>query len=275
MEGVVVKVLAGVITVNTPNGLINCTVKGRLKLDDYPTAGDVVWVEVIDDLGVVTKIYPRRNLLDRPRIANVDQIFIFMAAASPEPNAYLVDRLLVIAEYWKLKAIIGFNKTDLKKCELPEIYRDIGYDVYEFSLLEDGAIGVLREALKDKTTVLAGPSGVGKTTFVNKLLGEQRVTADVSEKTQRGRHTTRVVELLRIPEGGYIADTPGFSRLDVLIDDERTLWRYFKEYQNANCRFADCMHLKEPGCSVRDKIHPLRFQSYVELLKEIEVMKPW
>jgi ribosome biogenesis GTPase len=208
MEGVVVKVLAGVITVNTPNGLINCTVKGRLKLDDYPTAGDVVWVEVIDDLGVVTKIYPRRNLLDRPRIANVDQIFIFMAAASPEPNAYLVDRLLVIAEYWKLKAIIGFNKTDLKKCELPEIYRDIGYDVYEFSLLEDGAIDVLREALKDKTTVLAGPSGVGKTTFVNKLLGEQRVTADVSEKTQRGRHTTRVVELLRIPEGGYIADTP-------------------------------------------------------------------
>ena len=115
MEGVVVKVLAGVITVNTPNGLINCTVKGRLKLDDYPIAGDVVWVEVIDDLGVVTKIYPRRNLLDRPRIANVDQIFIFMAAASPEPNAYLVDRLLVIAEYWKLKTIIGFNKNRLEK----------------------------------------------------------------------------------------------------------------------------------------------------------------
>ncbi|MDD2430995.1 MAG: ribosome small subunit-dependent GTPase A [Firmicutes bacterium] len=275
MKGVVVKVLAGVFTVNTLEGKLECSVKGRLKLDDYPTVGDVVELEISSNHVVITRIMPRLNLLDRPKIANVNQMFIFMATSSPEPNNYLIDRLTVLSEYWQLKTIIGFNKLDLKKSDLAGIYRGIGYDVYEFSLLDDAKSQLIRGLLKDKTTVLAGPSGVGKTTFVNKLLGYDRETADVSEKTQRGKHTTRVVELLQLPEGGYIADTPGFSRLDVLIDDPKDLSRYFREYQGATCRFANCMHLKEPGCSKRDNIHPLRFQSYRELLKEIEEMKPW
>lgn len=277
MRGVVVKVLAGVVTVNIDgdNKELECGIKGRLKLEDYPTVGDLVLVENVDDYPLIKEILPRNNILDRPRIANVDQIFIFMAAMSPEPNNYLIDRLTVLGEYWGLDIVIGFNKSDLNKTNLSDIYRQIGYNVYEFSLINDDNIVDLSSILKDKITVLAGPSGVGKTTFVNKLLGKNRDTALVSKKTQRGKHTTRVVELLSLPFGGYIADTPGFSRLDVLLDDSKTLSSCFVEFRDNQCRFQDCLHLKEPGCSVKEKIHPLRYLSYQNLLVEIEEMKPW
>lgn len=275
MTGIVVKVLAGIYTVYTENGYLTAVSKGRLKLDEYPVVGDRIKLEMTNCPAVISEILPRRNLLDRPRIANIDQLFIFNAAALPAPQSYLIDRLTVLGEYWKLKTIIGFNKIDLGRCNLADSYRLLGYKVYEFSLLNDQEFTELKSALKDQITVLAGPSGVGKTTFVNKLLEHDRKTGEVSEKTRRGKHTTREVELLQLPFGGYLADTPGFSRLDVCLTDPHSLSDYFIEMQGVKCRFQNCLHLKEPGCQIRDKIDPLRYQSYVELLTEIKERTPW
>ncbi len=275
MEGVVVRILAGVFTVNTVEGLYDCSVRGKLKLEDIPVVGDNVIVEKTATEAVIISILPRRNILERPKIANVDQMFIFMAATAPDPNNYLIDRLTVLGEYWQLGLIIGFNKIDLKKNELADIYRRLGYEVLEFSLAKDENLDVINELLKDKITVLAGPSGSGKTTLVNHLVGDIRRTGDVSEKSKRGKHTTRVVELIKLPSGGFIADTPGFSRLDVFLDNPQKLASCFRETQNSSCYFQNCRHLKEPGCSVREKMSPERYESYKQLLQEIEEMRPW
>jgi len=275
MEGVVVKILAGVFTVNTVEGLYDCSVRGKLKLEDIPVVGDNVRVEITATEAVITSILPRRNILERPKIANVDQMFIFMAATSPDPNNYLIDRLTVLGEYWQLGLIIGFNKIDLKKNNLVNIYRSLGYEVLEFSLANDENLDVISELLKDKITVLAGPSGAGKTTLVNQLVGDFRRTGDVSEKSKRGKHTTRVVELIKLPFGGFIADTPGFSRLDVFLDNPQKLASCFRETKSSSCYFQNCLHLKEPGCSVREMMSPERYESYKQLLQEIEEMRPW
>lgn len=275
MEGVVVKILAGVFTVNTVEGLYDCSVRGKLKLEDIPVVGDKVRVEKTATEAVITSILPRRNILERPKIANVDQMFIFMAATSPDPNNYLIDRLTVLGEYWQLGLIIGFNKIDLKKNNLVNIYRSLGYEVLEFSLANDENLDVISELLKDKITVLAGPSGAGKTTLVNQLVGDFRRTGDVSEKSKRGKHTTRVVELIKLPFGGFIADTPGFSRLDVFLDNPQKLASCFRETKSSSCYFQNCLHLKEPGCSVREMMSPERYESYKQLLQEIEEMRPW
>lgn len=275
MEGVVVKILAGVFTVNTVEGLYDCSVRGKLKLEDIPVVGDNVRVEKTATEAVITSILPRRNILERPKIANVDQMFIFMAATSPDPNNYLIDRLTVLGEYWQLGLIIGFNKIDLKKNNLVNIYRSLGYEVLEFSLANDENLDVISELLKDKITVLAGPSGAGKTTLVNQLVGDFRRTGDVSEKSKRGKHTTRVVELIKLPFGGFIADTPGFSRLDVFLDNPQKLASCFRETKSSSCYFQNCLHLKEPGCSVREMMSPERYESYKQLLQEIEEMRPW
>ena len=275
MEGVVVKILAGVFTVNTVEGLYDCSVRGKLKLEDIPVVGDKVRVEKTATEAVITSILPRRNILERPKIANVDQMFIFMAATSPDPNNYLIDRLTVLGEYWQLGLIIGFNKIDLKKNNLVNIYRSLGYEVLEFSLANDENLDVISELLKDKITVLAGPSGAGKTTLVNQLVGDFRRTGDVSEKSKRGKHTTRVVELIKLPFGGFIADTPGFSRLDVFLDNPQKLASCFRETKSSSCYFQNCLHLKEPGCSVQEMMSPERYESYKQLLQEIEEMRPW
>lgn len=275
MEGVVVKILAGVFTVNTVEGLYDCSVRGKLKLEDIPVVGDKVRVEKTATEAVITSILPRRNILERPKIANVDQMFIFMAATSPDPNNYLIDRLTVLGEYWQLGLIIGFNKIDLKKNNLVNIYRSLGYEVLEFSLANDENLDVISELLKDKITVLAGPSGAGKTTLVNQLVGDFRRTGDVSEKSKRGKHTTRVVELIKLPFGGFIADTPGFSRLDVFLDNPQKLASCFRETKSSSCYFQNCLHLKEPGCSVKEMMSPERYESYKQLLQEIEEMRPW
>ena len=231
--------------------------------------------------GVIEEIEVRHNELIRPSVSNVDQVIIVFAVAQPAPHSSLLDRFLVLAENQKLKIIICFNKIDLldedKYREIVDIYITVSYKVILTSSIRCKGINDLGKELKDKTTVFAGPSGVGKSTLLNCICPElQLETGKVSSKTGRGKHVTRHAELINIGENSWVVDTPGFSSLAIDFINEEDLHCYFPEfmlYIDA-CRFNSCRHINEPDCGVKEavklgKIPHQRYDSYVRLVGEI------
>lgn len=230
------------------------------------------------------EILPRRNFLERPLVANVDQVLVMGAAAQPTPNLVLIDRLLVTAEYLGLLAIVGINKADLAASStgqaLQQLYQGIGYPAFFFSLQAADGLAALKQHLAGHVTVLAGQSGVGKSSLLNALSTEQVAeTGAISQRGGAGRHTTKHVELLPLPEiiSGFMVDTPGFSRLQLpeglLVAD---LSHYFPEMrQQSNCRFGNsCVHLQEPDCGVKAALEAgliaqSRYDSYQQLYAEL------
>jgi len=263
-----------------------CRARGRLRQEDVkPIVGDRVRCELLSpDTGVVTEILPRRNSLDRPLVANVDQVLVMAAASEPTPNLALIDRLLVTAEYLGLRAVLGINKADLavadEAMDLQKLYQSIGYPSFLFSLRTKMGLAELKAQLEGRVTVMAGQSGVGKSSLLNTLV-EWPVaeTGEVSHRRGMGRHTTKHVELLPLPAPieGFLVDTPGFSRLQLpegLLAAELS-W-YFPEMRPfADCRFgSSCMHLEEPGCGVKEAlasglIAQSRYNSYQQLYGEL------
>lgn len=218
----------------------------------------------------------------RPAVANIDQALVFFAAAQPEPNLGLLDRFLLQMEYKDIPVIIGFNKCDLVEDarirELEKIYKASGYPMVFVSVRESKYLEELKELLSGKTTALAGPSGVGKSSLMNWLLPEASMeTGAVSEKIKRGRHTTRHSELFHIGERTYLFDTPGFSSLYLNDFTDETLKHYFPEFLNyeETCRFTGCNHINEPDCGVKNameegKISPVRYEHYVQMYGELK-----
>lgn len=284
MVGRVIRLLAGYYFVQTESALLRCRARGKLRLaEETPVVGDLVEVSALNESeGVVGRILPRRNLLERPLVANVSQVVVVAAMTSPEPNLILVDRVLVAAEVLGLKGVVFFNKTDLhQREELRGIYEKAGYRVILGSLTCAPAPSELLDVLCGQTSVLAGQSGVGKSSLVRLLCPElDLAVGEVSAKTRQGRHTTRHVELHYLAEcEAFVADTPGFSRLD-LPEGLTTynLAEYFPEMHGAreHCRFGgDCRHRGEPGCAVQEKLLPSkamapeRYKSYLALLEEV------
>lgn len=232
--------------------------------------------------GVIEDRLPRITELHRPPVANVDQVIIIMSFASPPPDLALLDRLLVLAEYEGIKAIVIFNKADLvsppdEKSALPNLYSRINYHVLVTSAKTGYGLEEFKNILAGKVSVLAGPSGVGKSSLIQALqptLSLKR--APVSPKSQRGRHTTRHVELLELDFGGLVADTPGFSRLDLPRMPREDLALFFPEITplRNQCRFNSCLHYTEPGCAVREAvtqglIDRGRYKHYVKFLEEV------
>ena len=227
---------------------------------------------------------PRRNFLLRPKIANVDQCLVVLAAEHPKPDYLLLDRLLVCLLAAKIQPIICFNKLDKpQKLEkfAPQmaVYRQAGFVVQPVSALQQQGIDELKQLLADKITVVAGQSGVGKSTLLNQVQTQKLLTGSISQKLQRGRHTTRMVELLPLADGaqGWIADTPGFSRLNMpeLITTEN-LAEFWPDLQNfgCKCRFDGCRHDKEPDCQVKaavadGRLDKPRYQRYLQLLTSL------
>jgi len=284
MVGRVIRLLAGFYFVQTDSLVLRCRARGKLRTgESQPYVGDFVEVlQLNDGEGVLEKVLPRTNLLERPAVANITQVVVMAAIASPEPNLSLVDRILVSAEQLNLRAVLCFNKSDLsERPDIPAMYEPAGYPVVAVSIKFGDDLDPLFKELANQTSVLAGQSGVGKSSLINRLMPELGIRlGDVSVKTQHGKHTTRHVELIYVPGyNAFIADTPGFSRLDLSTSiASADLSDLFPEMRavRENCRFAyDCRHHNEPGCAVKalvqeGKIGMERYSSYLTLLSEVK-----
>ncbi len=289
MEGKIEKGIAGFYYVHVPQmGIYECKAKGVFRNQNIkPLVGDNVEIEVLDQknwIGNVVSLYPRKNTLIRPAVANIDQALVIFAVTDPLPNLNLLDRFLITMEQQNVDTIICFNKRDLAEetqlIELEACYATCGYPVIFSSNSTLDGMDQVKKVLTGKTTVLAGPSGVGKSSLLNQLNPEAKMeVGEISEKIRRGKHTTRHSELFYIEELGedtYVFDTPGFTSLYLTELEAEELRDYFVEFQEHTkaCQFKGCVHLREPNCGVKKaleekKISQSRYENYCALYWEL------
>jgi ribosome biogenesis GTPase len=298
MQGLVIKSTGSWYEVQTDEGrLIKCRIKGKFRTLDIKTTnpvavGDRVTVEPEPDqeTGLITELEPRKNYIIRKSVnlskqaqiiaANLDQAFLIVTLASPRTSLGFIDRFLVTAEAYDIPAKLIFNKLDLFSAEGLEIlsqyqsiYEQAGYPCYSVSALKATNLDQLRELLKDKVTLVSGHSGVGKSTLINALLpGYELKTGDISDWSDKGKHTTTFAEMFKLPFGGYLIDTPGIRELGVFDIEKQELGRLFPEIRKLmdDCRFNNCRHINEPGCAVLEaleegELEPSRYDSYLSI----------
>ena len=286
MQGKIVKGIAGFYYVYTALGLFECKAKGIFRKEQKkPLVGDLVEMVPVDVekmTGNITEILPRKNTLIRPASANVDQALVIFAIVKPDPNYNLLDRFLITMEEQSLPCLICFNKQDIateeEKQELIEAYGKSGYEVLFVSGKLQEGIDTIRERLQGKTTVVAGPSGVGKSTIINALYPQANMeTGEISRKIERGKHTTRHAELMEIFDNSFIVDSPGFTSLNLGEMEKEELQGFYPEFTpyEKYCKFTGCSHISEPVCGVKDAlergdISRVRYENYKVLYEEIK-----
>ena len=285
MEGIIIKGIGGFYYVKAADGNVyECKARGIFRNEKIiPVIGDNVRIETDGAKGAVTDIFPRRTQLVRPSVANIDMLVLVAAAASPDPNLFLIDKMLINAQINGIQPIICINKTDLTEgTELADIYTNAGYKVISVCAKENIGIDALLDAVKGKISAFAGLSGVGKSSILNILTGNALETGAVSEKIQRGKHTTRHVELFELPQGGFVLDTPGFSSLEIYTIKADELQNYFPEMAQTKdmCRFRGCSHINEPDCAVKamlidGRMPQSRYESYKTLYNQLNSVKEW
>ena len=287
LHGVVVKAYNSFYYVQSEKLLLSCKVRGRFKKERFTLmVGDEVRCSLTGhNEGLIEEILPRRSLLKRPAVANVDQVVITFAAANPDISTTLVDKLLVLAESSHLSALLCINKSDLADSEEPSriipIYTAIGYPVLLTSVKTGQGMAELRQRLIGRVTAFAGPSGAGKSSLLNAVEpGLTLVTGEVSAKIGRGRHTTRYAQLLPLSGGGFVVDTPGFSATEFTELDPTGLGLCFPEIAGlaGGCKFSTCLHDREPQCAVKDAVQTggvelSRYESYKAILQELRDTK--
>lgn len=287
MQGIIIKGIGGFYYVKINNKIYECKARGKFRHNDLsPLVGDKVIIDVDKDKGFIKEICTRTSKLIRPSIANVTQAFIVFAVRNPDFNLDLLNKFLILCEINKLKVVVCFNKIDLATSDELEdtisLVKSIGYEIIYLNAKLGKGIEEIKNHLRDNVTVFCGPSGVGKSTILNSVVGHLAMeTGVISEKLKRGKHTTRHCELLEI-DGGYVADSPGFSSLDIGFIKKEELqlcFPEFLEYQDS-CKFSTCMHYKEPGCSVKEavnegKININRYNFYLKTLEEILNRREW
>ena len=292
MQGKIVKGISGFYYVHVVGtGIYECKAIGVFRNRKVkPLVGDNVEIVVLDEekhLGNVEEILPRKNELIRPAVSNIDMALVIFAAAKPDPNFNLLDRFLCMMEYQKVPVTICFNKCDLvseeEKENLQKIYAPAGYDILFTSVKTGENIDRLKALLAEKTTTVAGPSGVGKSSLINELQTDVRMqTGAISDKIGRGKHTTRHSEIISIGQDTYIMDTPGFSSMDLPGFEKEDLWTCYPEFvpYEPECRFIGCSHIGEPDCGVKNalaegKISRVRYDNYVMLYDEMKNIRKY
>lgn len=287
MQGKIVKGIAGFYYVHVSGrGVYECKAKGIFRKDNIkPLVGDDVEIEITDAAnykGNIISILPRRNSLIRPAVANIDQALVIFAVSKPEPNYNLLDRFLIMMRRQGLECIICFNKRDIaskeERAAIRTIYENSGCTVLFASAMKKEGMEEIAAVLKDKTTAVAGPSGVGKSSIINCLQKNKTMeTGAISEKIERGKHTTRHSELISISDRTYIMDTPGFSSLSLFDMEKDELKNYYPEFTpyEEKCKFLTCAHIHEPVCGVKDalelgKVSQVRYDNYVVFYEELK-----
>lgn len=295
MQGKIIKGIGGFYYVHAVGESVKnpriyeCRAKGIFRKDNRkPLVGDDVEIDVLDreqNLGNIRELLPRHSELIRPAVANVDQALVIFSIVSPKPSFNLLDRFLIMMGQQNIPCIICFNKQDIDSegagAGYREIYSGCGYETLTVSAREGSGIEQLKKLLTGKTTTVAGPSGVGKSSIVNCLQSETHMeTGQISEKIQRGKHTTRHTELIAAWEGTYILDTPGFSSLGLFDLEKEQLAGYYPEFTvyEKFCQFGGCAHIAEPVCGVRDAVAEgavsrLRYDNYCLLYEDLKNKK--
>ena len=286
--GRILRSLSGFYDVQTKDGLVTCRGRGSLRKNHQtPLTGDMVEITVEKGKGMVEKILDRRNCFIRPAVANVDALVVFAANVNPVTEPFLIDRVAAIAGDQGVEVILCINKCDLDPAlDLVRIYKNAGFTVIRASAETGEGVEQLRSLLRGKLTAFTGNTGVGKSSMLNRLAPQlQLATGEVSEKLGRGRHTTRHVELYRLEDDTYVADTPGFSSFDtdmmdvILKENLQYECPDFGPYVGS-CQFRDCSHRAEPGCAVRaameaGKIEATRYSSYLKLYEKASQINLW
>lgn len=284
VKGVILKGIGGFYYVDTEEGIFECRARGIFRKDGItPTVGDFAGITILDadnKKGSLDAIYKRKTELIRPKVANVNQAIIVFAAKNPNLNLDLLDRFLILAEEQNLDIVICINKIDQdlekKYVEIADIYSNIGYPVICTSVKEKIGVEQLRKSLENKISVLAGPSGVGKSSLINSMFPTlQLSTGEISQKIQRGRHTTRHAELIQVEKQSYIVDSPGFTSLQLSHIAPQEVQYYFPEFTPFlnQCYYTGCNHIHEPDCAVKKQIgisvSQERYYRYTVLYKEL------
>lgn len=283
-SGIITKCLGGLYTVETPDGIYECKARGIFRNRGIsPYVGDSIELSN----GVITKILDRKNCIIRPPLANLDQLVFIVSTCNPSPNYMILDKFIAIAEYKGITPVVVITKTDLGESEeIKKIYRNIGIDVFEIDYNKPETVEAVKELFTGKVSALTGNSGAGKSTLLNAVDPSLNIpTAEISKKLGRGKHTTRHSQLYKLKDGGYIADTAGFSTFDtnsyeiIRKEELADCFREFREYKE-NCRFRDCSHTCEKGCEViealsQGKISASRHESYCTMYEEAKQLKEW
>lgn len=286
--GTILKSLSGFYNVETDGGIVECRACGRFrKTGEKPVVGDRVNLRLEADTGYIEELKPRRNQLVRPPVANIDQLLIVVSVCNPVPSTLILDKLIAAAEQQRIEPIIVVSKTDLEDGSwLRELYDSAGFSCFAVSVVTGSGVEEIRPLLKNKVTVFTGNTGAGKSSLLNALYPNLALpTGEISRKLGRGRHTTRQVDLLHLPEGGFAADTPGFSSVSTdryMHLEKEQLQNCFREFAPylGQCQFQGCSHTCEKGCAVlaaveAGKIAHSRHESYCTMYQEIKGIKEW
>lgn len=289
MTGIITKALSGFYYVDCEGTIYTCKARGSFRKSGIsPFVADRVnFTADTVDTGVIEEILPRKTCLSRPPVANIEKLFILSSFESPAPNSLVIDKMTVIARHNGIEPIIVFNKCDMGDFGPWErIYRAAGFKTFVISAATGVGLEELKAELKDSISAFTGNSGVGKSSVLNSLFGDNIIaTGYVSQKLGRGRHTTRHTQIYPLSFGGYVADTPGFSAIEIDRSDyslKEKLADYFYEFEpyRSDCRFENCNHIKEKGCAVREavekgEIEKSRYNSYITLFEELKDLKEW
>lgn len=286
MRGIIVGNVSNKYEIEVDGVTYEAVARGKFKIDEMtPTVGDRVEIDIIEEnqkTAVITKILPRDNYIKRPKLTNLTRLIFVISAKEPKPDLLLLDKQLAFAEFLKIEPIIVINKVDLEDEEIinniKNIYQNIGYKVLITSAKQKQGIEEIREILQERISAFSGNSGVGKSTILNAIFGKDLTKEGIiSNKNKKGKNTTTIVQLYKIDNRTYIADTPGFSTFDIYEIEKADLYKYFREFkeEEKNCKFVGCTHIKEQECGIRmaleeGRISKERYENYLKIYKDLK-----